>query len=86
MRRVRGWGCLFRLLPITARHLVLNLLWLSTVPSTTPGSRRREEDSPMSGMEEEGEEEEGRSEITLGEMAMSVRERKSDGGDKNERR
>lgn len=81
---------MFRLLPITARHLVLNLLWLSTVPSTIPGGRRRREvDSPMSGMEEEEEEEEeeeGRSEITLGEMAMWVRERKSDGGDKNERR
>ncbi|GAA5843796.1 hypothetical protein JCM5353_001943 [Sporobolomyces roseus] len=79
---------IFRLLPITARHLVLNLLWLSTVPSSIPGGgRRREVDSPMSENEdEEEEEEEGRSEITLGEMAMWVRERKSDGGDKNERR
>ena len=77
----------FRLLPLTARHLVLNLLWLSVPP--TLAQRKREEDSPMSGVEdeqEEEEEEEGRSEITLREMSVWVRERKSDGGDKSERR
>lgn len=77
-----------RLLPLTARHLVLNLLWLSVPP--TPAQRKREVDSPMSvGVEdeqEEEEEEEGRSEITLREMSVWVRERKSDGGDKSERR
>lgn len=66
----------------------MNLLWLSV-----PGEqRKREQDSPMSGIEDreseddEEEEEEGRSEITLREMAIWVRERKSDGGDKSERR
>ncbi|GAA5912359.1 TFIIH/NER complex subunit TFB2 [Sporobolomyces salmoneus] len=77
----------FRLLPLTVRHLVLNLLWLSTPASGR--DRRRESDSPMSvqnDAEEDEEEEEGRSEITLREMALWVRERKSDGGDKSERR
>jgi hypothetical protein len=47
----------------------------------------------MSGQEEQDEqdedqeeEEEGPSEITLKEMSLWVRERKSDGGDKSERR
>ncbi|GAA5961979.1 hypothetical protein JCM3765_007181 [Sporobolomyces pararoseus] len=76
---------IFRLLPLTARHLVLNMLWLS-VPSAESTRRARDEDSPMSVQEEEDEEEEGRSEITLNEMSLWVRERKSDGGDKSERR
>ncbi|GAA6017090.1 hypothetical protein JCM11491_003252 [Sporobolomyces phaffii] len=81
---------IFRLLPLTARHLVLNLLWLST--TTTRTERARDQDSPMSGQEEderdqpEEEEGQGRSEITLKEMALWVRERKSDGGDKSDRR
>lgn len=83
---------IFRLLPLTARHLVLNLLWLSSSPPSNK-PRRRQEDSPMSGQEEQDEqdedqeeEEEGPSEITLKEMSLWVRERKSDGGDKSERR
>jgi hypothetical protein len=43
----------------------------------------------MSGQDEDEDdevEEEGRSEITLKEMALWVRERKSDGGDKSDKR
>lgn len=61
------------------------MLWLS-VPPAESSRRARDEDSPMSVQEEEDEEEEGRSEITLKEMSLWVRERKSDGGDKSERR
>ncbi|GAA6062488.1 hypothetical protein JCM10212_001861 [Sporobolomyces blumeae] len=71
---------IFRLLPLTARHIVLNLLWYTTEPSRTA-----EEDTPMDDDDvQDAEDEESR--ISFGDMALWVRERKSDGGDKAERR
>ncbi|GAA5943573.1 TFIIH/NER complex subunit TFB2 [Sporobolomyces koalae] len=67
---------IFRLLPLTARHLVLNLLWMSSPTN---------DDDPDNN-DDESEEQEGPSEATLKEMAVWVRERKSDGPDKSERR
>ncbi|GAA5844088.1 hypothetical protein JCM3766R1_004518 [Sporobolomyces carnicolor] len=68
---------IFRLLPLTARHIVLNLLWLESSRDDSNMDQDDEDDDSV---------QETSSEITLREMALWVRERKSDGGDKSERR